>query len=273
MGGDIIPTMKDLQGRVALVTGASRGIGKAIAEAFAREGAELIICSSNAQHMATAKTDLEALGAKVTTYTLDATKPEEVRAMFTDVVSKRGSLDILVNNIGRVMEHAKFEELSDEQWLATWQLNFMTAVSFTRAALPFIKKSPAGRIINISSTAGRQPGNFNPHYGAAKSALETLTKYLANELAGQKILVNAIAPSTVNGGIWETHIADKSQRENVSLEEATRRMEDEVKKKTPLGEVGTPQDVAELAVFLASDRAKFITGSCISVDGGLIKFI
>ena len=264
---------KSLQGRIALVTGGSRGIGKAIAATLAREGADIILCALNADVLEQARVEIEKMGVKAWAAAFDATDSGEVKNFFEKTVRSVGKLDILVNNVGGVMDHAAFEELSDKQWLDSWNLNFMTAVYFTRGALPWLKKSKTARIINISSTAGKQPGGFNPHYGAPKTALNSLSKFLANQLAPQKILVNSICPSTVNGGLWEKHIADKAKRSDISIEEATRLMEEEVKKKTPLGKIGTPEDVAELVAFLASDKAQFITGTCIAVDGDLIKSI
>lgn len=264
---------KNLQGRVALVTGGSRGIGKAIAVALAREGADVIVCALKQNTLEKTKSEIEKFGGKCWTAAFDATDSGAVKSFFETTVSKIGKLDILVNNVGGVMDHATFEELSDKQWLDSWNLNFMTAVYFTRGVLPWLKKSKAARIINISSTAGKQPGGFNPHYGAPKTALNSLSKFLANQLAPQRILVNSVCPSTVSGGMWDAHIADKAERSGISIEEATKLMTEEVIKKTPLGKIGTPEDVAELVAFLASDKAQFITGTCIAVDGDLIKSI
>ncbi|MFA6354725.1 MAG: SDR family oxidoreductase [Candidatus Paceibacterota bacterium] len=263
----------ELEKRIALITGGSNGIGKAIAVALAREGADIILCALDSKSLREAQVEIEKLGVKVWSMAFDATDPTQVKKFFSDIIAKIGQLDILVNNVGGVRDHATFKELDDKQWIDSWKLNFMTMVYFTREALPLLEKSEHARIINISSSAGKQPGGFNPHYGAAKTAVNSLSKYLANQLAPQKILVNTITPSTVNGGLWHPHIEDKARRSGVSIAEATRLMEEEVIKKTPLGQVGTPEDVAELVAFLASDRAKFITGTCIAVDGGLIKSI
>lgn len=263
----------ELKGKIALVTGSSRGIGKAIAAAFAREGADVVLCSKTDKELREAKAEIERYGTNASAYMLDGRKENEVNELFSKIIAPFGRLDILVNNIGGVQEHAKFEELIVAHWRDAWELNFLPAVLFSRAALPWLRKSKAARIINISSSAGKQPGGFNPHYGAAKTALIALNKALANTYAPENILVNAICPTTVGGGSWHTHICDKAKRLGVSVEEATKIMEQEVVQKTPLGKLGTPEDVAELAAFLASDRAKYITGACIAVDGGMIKSI
>jgi len=264
---------KELINRVALVTGSSHGIGKVIAVVFAKAGADVVVCGSNKSSVEGTRQEIARLGVKTYSYVLDATKSEEVKDLFSDVIKKIGKLDILVNNVGGIHGVKKFLDLADEDWAEIWNLNFMTAVYFSREAVPWLKKSAYPRIINISSVPGKQPGVFNPHYGSAKAALNYLNKYLANSFAPDGILVNAILPGTVMGGLWDEHVADKAKRLGVSLEEAQKAMEDEVKAKTPLGKVALPEDIAELALFLASDKAKFITGTCIAVDGGATKSI
>lgn len=266
-------TNKELEGRVALVSGAGRGIGKAIALALAKEGAEVVICARTQEKLEETKKEIEAAGGTAHVFPLDATKREDVEKLFSTLVAKIGRLDILVNNVGGVNEHERFRGLKDEHWRHAFEFNFMTAVFFIHEALPYLKKSENPRIVNISSVASKQPGGFNPHYGAAKAALNHLTKYLANDLAAEHILVNAICPGTVHGGIWEDHVADKARRMNVPVAEAEKLMEKEVRSKTPIDAIATPEDVAELAVFLASPRAKSITGTCIQVDGGYVKSI
>lgn len=264
----------ELRERVALVSGSSRGIGKVIALNLAREGADIILCGSKAETLKKTQAEVEALGVKAYSYTLNATKSEEVRSLFKNVVEKIGKLDILVNNVGGVKEVIKFLDLTDEKWEEIWRLNFITMVSFSREAIPWLKKSKHARIINISSVPGKQPGAFNPHYGAAKAAVNYLSKYLASSFAPDGILVNSILSSTVLGGLWDEHVADKAKNLNLSVEEAAKIMEKkEVQEKTPLGKISMPEDVAELVAFLASDKARFITGTCIAVDGGIIKSI
>ena len=263
----------ELTGRKALVTGASKGIGRVIARTLAREGAELILCASKVESLTEIKSEFEKKGTKFWLGGFDANDPKRVEDFFSSTVTKIGRLDILVNNVGGVVDHAKFEELTERQWLDSWNLNFMTMVRFTKNSLPFLRLSKHARIINISSSAGKQPGAFNPHYGAAKAAVNSLSKYLANQLSSEKILVNSIIPATVSDGLWFVHIADKAKRLGVTMEEATRIMEEEIASKIPLGRVGKAEDVAELVAFLASDRAEFITGTCIAVDGGLVKSI
>jgi 3-oxoacyl-[acyl-carrier protein] reductase len=261
------------QNKTALVTGGGNGIGKAIALALARDGFDVVITGRTESRLASAKREIEAVGGQVYTFAGDATDPKDAKKLFSDVVKKIGKLDVLVNNVGDARTFGTFEDLSDNDWHDAYELNFMSAVYVTREALPWLKKSKAGRIVNIATLPARQPGSFNPHYAAAKAALVNLSKYLSNTLAKDKILVNAICPSALKGGAWERNVADRAKRLGVSLAEAEKIMEGEEKKKAPLGKIGMPEDVAELVAFLASEKAKFITGTCIDVDGGITRSI
>lgn len=264
----------ELKGRIAMVTGASRGLGKAIAVAFACKGATLIICGRDAEKLHNTKSEIEQFGGSATyMFSCDGTKNNEVGILFDTVMPRLGQLDILVNNIGGVKEYAQFMEITDEQWREVFETNLMTAVRFTRYAIPWLRKSRNGRIINISSVAARQPGSYNPHYGAAKAGLLNLNKHLANYLAPDNILVNAICPGTLYGEVWDENVKNKAQELNIPTETAQQLMEQEVKRKNPLNRVGNFEEVASLAVFLASDKTSYITGDCISVDGGAVRAI
>lgn len=262
-----------LKNRIVVVTGSSHGVGKVIVEALAREGAEAIVCGRNRTRVAETQAGFLASGYRVKGATLDVTRPEEVREFFQSMIAPQGRLDILVNNVGGAERFGGFLDLADEDWRRAYDLNFMSAVYFSRAAVPFLKKSDAGRIINISSVPARQPGKFNPHYSAAKAALLNLSKHLSNILAADNILVNAICPSTLKGGGWDANVGDRARHEHVSPEEAAARMEEEERRKNPLGRMGTPEDIANLVAFLASPCAGFITGTCIDADGGTIRSI
>ena len=263
----------NFKNRLALITGSSSGIGKAIASTLASQGADIIICGRQAKFLEAAQREIEKLGTKVYSYSLDATKPQEVRGLFEKVVRKIGRLDILVNNVGRAEPFGGFFDLSDEDWKSAYDLNFMSMVYFSREAIPWLKSSGNGRIINIATLPARQPGFFNPHYSAAKAAMLNLNKHLANILAKDNILVNAICPSTLKGGGWDRNVSDRARRDKLSLKDAEALMEAEEKKKSPLGRLGKPNDIAELTAFLSSDQANFITGTCIDVDGGTVRSI
>lgn len=240
----------NLSGRNALVTGSTSGLGLDIARRFFGAGSKVIICGRD----------------KNKGFSVDGEDDESVKNFFKNNIS---DLDILVNNIGGARKFGKFEDLTDGDWLKTFNLNVMTAVRFTRESLPFLKKSKhGGRIITIASLPAIQPGKFNPDYSACKAALVNLSKYWANEYAQYGILSNVICPNTIAGGGWRKNIKDRSERDGISVEEAENVMIKEVSAKNPLGRVGKPTDLANLITFLASDEAQYITGQCICIDGG-----
>ena len=268
---------RNLSGKAALVTGSSRGVGKAIAKVLAKEGATVILCGRNENDLKTARLELNDVhGGNAETYYFcaDANNPDEIKRGFAAPFwSKLGKLDILVNNVGGPLKFGSFFDLSDEDWASDWNFNFMSMVRFTREAIPLLKKSGGGRIINISAVPARQPGEFNPHYAASKAAMLNLNKYLSNTLAKDNILVNALCPNTLEGGGWDANAADRAKSEGISLEEAADKMRASAFKKSPLQRMGTPEDVANLVAFLASDKAGHITGTVINVDGGTVRSI
>lgn len=263
-----------LEGRTALVTGSSHGIGRAIALCFAKEGANVAICSRNYDELlALEEKIVEEHNVVVGSYKVDATDPKSIEEMFNLIPRDFAGIDILINTVGGTEKFGSFNDLSDEDWEHAWRLNFMSAKYFCEKTTPWLKRSKSGRIINISSLSGISPGLFNPHYAAAKAALISLTKSLANELAQYSILVNSICPSTVLGHGFNRNVQDRAQRANISIDEARELMLAEEEKKTPLGKLGTEEDVALLAVFLASPLNHYITGQCIVIDGGIRRSV
>ncbi len=262
-----------LQDRVALITGSSHGIGKAIALALAREGADIIISGRTLDALVSVRTELESFGRSVHSCYIDARDGQSVRFLFNNVVAKIGRLDILVNNVGGAETFGDFFTLTDADWKDAYDLNVMSMVYFSRAAIPWLRKSDSARIINIASLPAKQPGSFNPHYSAAKAAMLNINKHLANVLAKDNILVNAICPSTLRGGGWDRNVLHRAERGGITQAEAENIMIEEERKKSPLGKLGTLDDIAHLAIFLASSTNTYITGSVIDVDGGIRRSV
>lgn len=261
----------NLTKKIAYVTGGTKGIGKAIALALASSGAEVVVCGRGKEQLDATIAEIQKLGAKAHGQCIDATRPDEVKKIFSDIILKIGRLDILVNNIGSIERFGGFLELSDEDWKRCYDINFMSMVYNTRESIPLLKQSSGARIINICSIAAKQPGFYNPHYTAAKAAMLNLSKHLANVLAKDKILVNTICLGTVKTEIWPKSVENKQKQLGISFEEAEKIFENEEKEKNPLHQIGMPEDIANVVLFLASDKAQWITGSCFTVDGGTTR--
>lgn len=265
--------MENLSGRIALVTGSSIGLGKTIAKALAKKGADIILCARNLNRLKQTAGEIQKTGVNVYYYRVDGKKPLLVKKLFKNLDKEVGKLDILVNNLGGVEKFGSFLELSPKDYIDSFELNFMSTVYFTKEAIPYLKKSKSPRIINISTVPARQPGKFNPHYSASKAAALNLSKHLSNLFASDGILVNSVCPSSLAGEDWDQRVQKRAVESKISVPEAVKIMENEEKSKVPLNKLGHEEDVANLVAFLASDGAKFITGACINVDGGTIKSV
>ncbi|MBI2930300.1 MAG: SDR family oxidoreductase [Planctomycetes bacterium] len=245
-----------LRHKSVLVTGGSRGIGRAIARAFCREEASVIICGRSAKHLIEAAKEIGEVRAQV----CDVRRAGEIRRF----LRRLDRLDVLINNAGGMQHFGRFEDTSAESWLSAFELNVVSAAEMTRHALPLLRRS-RGCIVNICSEVAKQPFETGPDYCAAKAALLNLSKYLANELAPHGVRVNAVCPGpVVTDSWWEESGWSAARLREISKAAA---------KRVALGRVGHPEDVAGLTVFLASTQASWVTGAAFSVDGGAIKSI
>ncbi|MGC9530389.1 MAG: SDR family NAD(P)-dependent oxidoreductase [Candidatus Bipolaricaulaceae bacterium] len=244
-----------LAGRAALVTGAARGIGRAIALALAREGADVAICSRTEEQVNRVADEIRALGASALGVPADVSRPDQVRGLFQQVVDQFGRLDILVNNAG-IIRRGKLEDHTDEDWELVLAVNLRGTYYCCREATRLMKPQRGGRIVNISSVAGKV-GDITsaPSYGPSKGAVNTLTKSLARELAPYGITVNAVAPHAIETEMSAEWSEDKRKA---------------VVSQIPLGRMGKPEEVAAAVMFLASDAAGFITGEILDVNGGYL---
>ena len=249
-----------LKDKVALVTGASRGIGKRIAAALAAEGARVCICARGADALAEAAADLAGRGAEVEATAQDVTTPEGAIAVVEAANNRFGGLDILVNNVGGA-KWTPFVEIDDAEWNDSINLSLLSAVRVSRAAIPLLEARGGGSIVHIASIFGRETGGPIA-YNAAKAALISLGANLAIEAAKKNIRVNTVAPGSIlfPGGSWE-----RRMKENPAQIQAF------IEANIPFGRFGTPEEVADVVAFLASDRAKWVTGACINVDEGQSK--
>ena len=246
--------MKLLEGKVAIVTGAARGIGKAIALKFAAEGANIaftdLVIDENGE--ATQK-EIEALGVKAKGYASNAANFEETHNVVAEIVKDFGRIDILVNNAG-ITKDGLMTRMSEGQWDAVLTVNLKSAFNFIHACTPVMMKQRAGNIINMSSVVGVHGNAGQSNYSASKAGMIGLAKSVAQELGSRGIRANAIAPGFI--------ITDMTAK----LPEEVR---EEWNKKIPLRRGGTTEDVANVATFLASDLSAYVSGQVIQVDGGM----
>jgi 3-oxoacyl-[acyl-carrier protein] reductase len=244
----------DLSGQVAVVTGASQGIGRAIAETLAANGATVALVARSAGKLADVAASIQAAGGTAEVFSCDVTQGEAIAPVIEAIVEKLGRLDILVNNAG-VTRDTLLPRMSDEEWDEVLTTNLRAPFLFMRAASRPMMSQRYGRIINVSSVSGLigNPGQAN--YSASKAGLVGLTRTVAKELAGRKITVNAVAPGFISSDM------------TAALGPA---LSDEVKKRVPAKRLGEAWEIAEAVLFLAAPSSGYITAQTLVVDGGLI---
>ena len=247
--------MFDLQGKVALVTGGNGGIGLGMAEGLARAGARVVIAARNAEKSTAAVDRLKALGSDAFALTADVTDEASVTALFAELAERCGRLDILVNNAGTNVRKP-VDQLALAEWHKVMDTNLTSAFLCCRAAHPQLKAAGGGKVINIGSMMSIFGASFAPAYGASKGGIVQLTKSLAAAWAADNVQVNAVLPGWI-----QTALTDGARAEVPGLNER-------VIARTAAGRWGQPEDLAGIAVFLASAASDFITGTAIPVDGG-----
>jgi 3-oxoacyl-[acyl-carrier protein] reductase len=244
-----------LKNKVAIITGASQGIGLGIALAFAREGARLALWDVNTATLDKALAEALESGAEAAAFPVDVSSKKQVDDATRKVREKWGAIDILVNNAG-IYEVLPIEEISEAQWDRLLAVNLKGAFLCCQAVICHLKSQGGGRIINMASSAGKVGGSAaGAHYSVSKAGIICLSKQMARELGAYNITVNAVAPGRVDTPI----IRIVSDEENEAF-----------RLRTPLGRLGTPEDIANAVVFLASEEASFITGEILDVNGGLL---
>lgn len=245
----------DLTGKVAAVSGAGRGIGKAIALALARAGADLVVFSRTEEQFSKTAAEIEALGREALGLRVDVTKQEYVKTMMQATLDKFGRLDVMVNNAGMNASYALTEDVTEKHWDLIMKVNLKGAFLCSKEAIPVMKAQGKGCIINVASTAGLVALYKCSPYCTSKGGMIQLTRTMALELAPHNIRVNAIAPGFVPTDMTEELLSDPDEQKRIIS-------------KIPMGRTGELEEIAPAAVFLASDAASYITGSVVCVDGG-----
>ena len=264
-----------LKGKVAVVTGADGGLGKAIATGFALEKARVALVSKTADKGNAAAAELRdrVRDADVEAFAADLSYGPAVAGLAQAVREHFGGVQILVNAAGGVSDFATFDEVDDDAWTKGLDLNLMTAVRTIRAFLPDMRARQWGRIINISSEDGVQPYPEVPHYSAAKAGLLALTKGLSKYLAKDGILVNAVSPAFVMTPLVKRMLEEEAKKRETDFEGAKQHFLAEKRPHIELKRPGEPDEIAAAVLFLASEAASYILGTNLRVDGGSIPSI
>jgi 3-oxoacyl-[acyl-carrier protein] reductase len=256
-----------LKNRVALVAAASRGLGRAVAEELAAEGAALIICSRDTHSITEAAAQIaDKFNAHVLAVTADVTKSAEVASLVDSANARFGRIDILVTNAGGPPA-GRFENLTAEQWEEATRLTLFSAIDLTRQVLPGMRERRWGRILNITSIAVKQPVENLMLSNSLRAGLTGFARTLANEVAAEGVTVNNILPGYTRTERLEELARMVGAKQGITQQEFMSKWEDEI----PMRRVGEPREFAALAAFLVSERASYITGTSIQVDGGWIR--
>jgi 3-oxoacyl-[acyl-carrier protein] reductase len=251
-----------LKGKVAIVTGGSEGLGKAAVERFAKSGSRVVVCARRKDVLEQAVGDIrKATGAEIVPASADVSTAAGCESVVFTAIRQFGTVDILLNNAG-TSAAAGFEQVNDEAWQSDLDLKLMAAIRLCRLVIPHMKRQGGGRIINVVNTGGKAPRAQGLPTSVSRAAGINLTKSLANEYAGDRILVNAICIGLVKS-------AQMAKRAKGDLEAHYR----ELGKRVPVGRVAEASEFADLVAFLASDRAAFITGTAINFDGGISPMV
>ena len=246
-------TDERLKGKVAIVTGGSRGIGRAIAQALAREGAIVVVCSRSLEANKETAEQIEAEGGSAYPYQVDVTDTESVSALVKEIVARFERIDILVNNAGVTADNLLMR-LKESDWDKVVDTNLKGTFNFTKAVARSMIKQHGGKIINMTSVVGMVGNAGQANYCASKAGIIGLTKSVARELASRNVTVNCVAPGLIRSAMTES-LPDQAKEQAAEL--------------IPLGRMGEPEDVAEVVLFLASPAADYITGEVIRTDGGM----
>ncbi|MDQ6693796.1 MAG: SDR family oxidoreductase [Chloroflexota bacterium] len=258
-----------IKGTVALVTASSQGIGKAIAIALGLEGAKVAMCARHEDELEVAASEVRGMGGgEVLSIVADLSREADIKRLVAKTAERFGVIDILVNNAGGPPP-GEFVEQSDDEWQHAFDLNLMSTVRLIRETLPHMQKSGRGRIINLTSTSVKQPIEGLILSNSIRAAVVGMAKTLSWELAPYGITVNNIAPGRVSTARTKQLDEARAAKEGISVAEAHNLNVGQI----PLGRYGTPQEVANMVVFLAADKSSYVTGTTISVDGGLTRSI
>jgi NAD(P)-dependent dehydrogenase (short-subunit alcohol dehydrogenase family) len=257
-----------LEGKIALITGGSRGIGLAVAKGLAREGVHVAFCARDQKEVKTVSAGLEKIyDLRVFGVAADVAKPADIIGFVSSAVQEFGGADILINNAG-VGSEETIMDASDEKWQYYWDMQVMASVRMCRAVVPHMRKRGGGIIINNASICARQPLSHEPIYNTVKAALSMFSKCLANELIKDNIRVNCINPGLIMTPAWRAGAESLTRKEGLTIDAYFDKI---AAGYTPIKRFATPEELAHFFVFLCSDKASYCVGSTYYVDGGWLN--
>ena len=262
-----------LDGKTALITGGSKGIGKGIADALAAEGCNLVICARHEEQLQSAAEELKAHGVEVEAVQADLTKASDIDKLVDAATDRFKGIDILINNAGMVGENGAFEDTSVEEWKALFELNLFAVIAVTKKIIPQMKEQGWGRVINISSENGTQPYPDMMHYNASKAALDNFSKALSKEYAKDGILVNTVSPAFIQTPLVDDMMEQGAEKQGISKGEMIQQFLDNNRPHLELKRPGRIEEVGALVAFLCSEKASFIVGSNYRIDGGSVAAV
>jgi 3-oxoacyl-[acyl-carrier protein] reductase len=256
-----------IKDRVAIVAASSKGLGRATALGLAAEGVKLTICSRDKDTLLKAAEEIRSqTKVDVLAITCDVSKTDEIKNVVKETINKYSKVDILINNAGGPPVGA-FLDFTLQDWQKAIELNLFSAITFSNEVIPYMKENRWGRIVNITSMSVKQPIDGLILSNTVRAGIAGLAKTISNEFAPYNILVNNVCPGRIYTDRIKQLAEQRAKRDKTSFDEAISAMENDI----PVGRIGRPEELANLIVFLASERASYITGTTIQVDGGLIK--
>ena len=261
-----------LEGRSCVVTGASRGIGLVVAERLGAEGARVVLVARSKGQLDEAVERCSAAGGEASALTLDVTEPDAGERMVAAVTERSGSLDVLVNNAGAAARRA-LQDVTDDEWNAAWELNVMAPMRAMRAAIPTMAERGWGRVVNVCSSAGKSPTTGTPEYSVAKAAELSLSRLFSEAYAKQGVLVNAVCPGPAKSDLWMAPGGVLDQAVKTGGFESREEALEAIGARRPIGRFAEVPEIADVIVFLCSERASYVAGAAWSVDGGSVPGI
>ena len=265
-----------LRGRGCVVTGASRGIGRATARLLCAEGAQVLLVARSEAPLIEAADECAAAGedagGRAESLAADITDPAAAERIVAEASARLGQLDVLVNNAGTA-RWRDLDEVPDEHWYEAWELNVMAPMRLMRTAAPAMRERGWGRIVNVSSSAGKRPSASMPEYSVAKAAELSLSRLYADRYAPHGVLINAICPGPVKSDLWMAEGGLLDQSKGMGGHEDRDAALESVESKRPIGRLGEVEEIAGAIVFLCSEQASYASGAAWSVDGGTVQII